>query len=70
MLNGINTIYGCQKAVQDGRLDIGPSAHAVDSHDFTEELNALCRKDKEQEKEIWRIWEENEFCMRTVGMMG
>lgn len=58
----VNTIYGWQKAVREGRLDIGSGAHTPQTAmTLTEELNALRRKVKEQEKEIRRIREENEF---------
>ena len=58
----VNTIYGWQKAVREGRLDIGSGSHTPQTAmTLTEELNALRRKVKEQEKEIRRIREENEF---------
>ncbi len=58
----VNTLYGWQKAVREGRLDAGPGAHTPETAmSLAEELNALRQKVKEQEKEIRRIKEENEF---------
>lgn len=58
----VNTIYGWQKAVREGRLDIGSGAHTPQTAmSLAEELSVLRRQVKEQEKEIRRLKEENEF---------
>ncbi len=58
----VNTIYGWQKAVRDGRLDVGAGAHTPQTAmGLAEELNILRKKVKEQDKEIRRLKEENEF---------
>lgn len=58
----VNTIYGWQKAVREGRLDIGSGAHTPETAmSLAEELSSLRKRIKEQEKEIRRLKEENEF---------
>lgn len=58
----INTLYGWQKAAREGRLDIGVGAHTPQTAiSLAEELGALRKQVKEQEKEIRRLREENEF---------
>ena len=58
----VNTIYGWQKAVREGRLDVGSGAHTPQTAmSLAEELAALRKQVKEQAKEIRRIQEENEF---------
>ncbi len=58
----VNTIYGWQKAVREGRLDIGSGAHTPQTAmSLAEELSVLRKKVKEQDKEIRRLKEENEF---------
>jgi len=58
----VNTIYGWQKAVREGRLDIGSGSHTPETAmSLAEELSALRKRVKEQEKEIRRLKEENEF---------
>ena len=50
------------KAAREGRLDIGSGSHTPESAmSPAEELTALRRQVKEQEKEIRRLKEENEF---------
>lgn len=58
----VNTLYGWQKAVREGRLDIGSGAHTPQTAmNLAEELTALRKQVKEQDKEIRRLKEENEF---------
>ena len=58
----VNTIYGWQKAVREGRLDIGPGGHTPQTAmSLAEEFTTLRSRVKEQEKEIRRLKEENEF---------
>lgn len=58
----VNTLYGWQKAVREGRLDIGSGAHTPQTAmNLAEELKALRKQVKEQDKEIRRLKEENEF---------
>ena len=58
----INTIYGWQNAVREERLDMGPGAHTLETAmTLAEELTTLRKRIKEQEKEIRRLKEENEF---------
>ncbi len=57
-----NTIYTWTKAVREGRLDAGPGSHTPQTAmSLAEELALLRRQVKEQEKEIRRLKEENEF---------
>ena len=57
-----DTPYGCQKAVRERRLDAGPGSHTPDTAmSLAEELTALRRQVKAQEKEKRRLREENEF---------
>ena len=58
----VDTLYGWVKAVKDGRLDIGAGAHTPQTAmSLAEELNTLRKQVKQQEKEIRRLKEENEF---------
>lgn len=57
-----NTMYAWTKAAREGRLDIGSGSHTPQTAmNLVEELAALRRQVKEQEKEIRRLKEENEF---------
>lgn len=57
-----NTMYAWTKATREGRLDVGPGSHTPETAmNLAEELALLCRQIKEQEKEICRLKEENEF---------
>ena len=57
-----NTMYAWTKAVREGRLDVGSCPHTPQSAmSPAEELSILRRQVKEQEKEIRRLKEENEF---------
>lgn len=57
-----NTMYAWTKAAREGRLDIGPGAHTPETAmSLAEALAVLRRQVKEQEKEIRRLKEENEF---------
>ena len=53
----VDTLYGWVRAVKEGRLDIGGGA----AMSLAEELNTLRKQVKQQEKEIRRLKEENEF---------
>lgn len=57
-----NTMYTWTKAAREGRLDVGPGLHTPQTAmSLAEELAVLRRQVKEQEKEIRRLEEENEF---------
>ncbi len=57
-----NTLYAWMKAAREGRLDIGSGSHTPQTAmNLAEELTLLRRQVKEQEKEIRRLKEENEF---------
>ena len=56
------TIHTWLKAVRAGKLDIGESAHTPESAmNLAEELTMLRKRVKDQDKEIRRLKEENEF---------
>ena len=56
------TIHTWLKAVRAGTLDIGDGAHTPDSAmSLAEELAMLRKRVKDQDKEIRRLKEENEF---------
>ena len=58
----VDTLYGWVRAVKEGRLDIGGGAHTPQTAmSLAEELNTLRKQVKQQEKEIRRLKEENEF---------
>ena len=58
----INTLYGWQKALREGRLDIGAGAHTPDTAmSLAEELALLRKQVKDLSKENRRLKEENEF---------
>ena len=57
-----NTMYAWTKAAREGRLNVGSGSHTPETAmNFAEELALLRRQVKEQEKEIRRLKEENEF---------
>ena len=57
-----NTLYAWMKAAREGRLDTDPGSHTPQTAmNLAEELALLRRQVKEQEKEIRRLKEENEF---------
>ena len=57
-----NTMYAWTKAAREGRLDVGPGSYTPQTAmSLAEELSLLRRQVKEQEKEIRRLKEENEF---------
>lgn len=58
----VDTLYGWNKRAKDARLDMGPGMQTPDSAmSLTEEVQKLRQQTKEQEKEIRRLKEENEF---------
>ena len=58
----VDTLYGWVKAAKEGRLDIGGGAHTLQTAmSLAEELNTLRKQVKQQEKEIRRLKEDNEF---------
>ena len=57
-----NTLYAWMKAAREGRLDTGLGSHMPQTAmNLAEELALLRRQVKEQEKEIRRLKEEDEF---------
>ena len=57
-----NTLYAWIKAAREGWLNIGSGSHTPQTAlNLAEELTLLRRQVKEQEKEIRRLKEENEF---------
>ncbi len=61
---GINTdtLYGWNKAVREGRLEMGPGAQTPESAmSLTEEIQKLRQENRAQAKEIARLKEENEL---------
>ena len=57
-----DTIYGWNKAVKDGRLDLGPGMQTPQTAmSLSEEIQKLRQENREQAKEIKRLKEENEF---------
>ena len=57
-----NTMYAWTKAAREGRLNVGSGSHTPETAmNLAEELALLRRQVKEQEKEIRRLKEENEF---------
>ncbi|EOT24461.1 hypothetical protein C805_02673 [Eubacterium sp. 14-2] len=57
-----NTMYAWTKAAREGRLDAGPGSHTPQTAmSLAEELTVLRRQVRDQEKEIRRLKEENEF---------
>ena len=58
----VDTLYGWVRAVKEGRFDIGGGAHTPQTAmSLAEALNTLRKQVKQQEKEIRRLKEENEF---------
>ena len=58
----VDMLYGWVRAVKEGRFDIGDGAHTPQTAmSLAEELNPLRKQVKQQEKEIRRLKEENEF---------
>ena len=56
------TLSGWQRAVREGRLDAGPGSHTPESAmSLAEEMAALRKQVKAQEREIRRLKEENEI---------
>ena len=56
----VDTLYGWQKAVREGRLDAG-SRGPVEAMSLAEELGTLRKQIKALERENRRLKEENEF---------
>ena len=58
----VDTLYGWVQAAKEGRLDIGGGVHTPESAmSLAEELSMLRKQIKQQDKEIRRLKEENEF---------
>ncbi len=58
----VDTLYGWQKAVREGRLDAGPGSRTPgDAMSLAEELATLRKQVKALERENRRLKEENEF---------
>ena len=56
------TLSGWRKAVREGRLEAGPGSHTPETAmSLAEEMAALRKQVKTQEREIRRLKEENEF---------
>ena len=56
------TIHTWLKAVRNGKLDIGEGSHTpASAMSLSEEITMLRKQVKEQDKEIRRLKEENEF---------
>ena len=56
------TIHTWLKAVRAGKLDIGEGSHTpASAMSLSEEITMLRKRVKEQDKEIRRLKEENEF---------
>ena len=63
----VDTLYGWQKAVREGRLEAGPGTRGPgEAMSLAEELTALRKQVKAQEREIRRLKEENEFLRRPA----
>ena len=57
-----NTLHAWMKAAREGRLDAGSGSHTPQTAmNLAEEPTLLRRQVKEQEKEIRRLMEENDF---------
>jgi transposase len=57
-----NTLHGWTRSVRMGKLDVGEGAHEPqEALTLNQELIMLRKQNKEQEKEIKRLKEENEF---------
>ena len=58
----VDTLYGWQKAVREGRLEAGPGSRPTgDAMSLAEELAVLRKQNKALEREIRRVKEENAF---------
>lgn len=58
----VDTLYGWSKRAKDARLALGPGMQTPNTAmSLTEEVQKLRQQTKEQEKEIRRLKEENEF---------
>lgn len=58
----VDTLYGWQKAVREGRLEAGPGSRGPgEAMSLAEELGALRKQIKALERENRRLKEENEF---------
>lgn len=58
----VDTLYGWNKDAKAGRLDLGPGMQTPETAmTLAEEVQQLRKQTKEQEKEIRRLKEENEF---------
>lgn len=58
----VETLYGWNKAAKNARLDLGPGTHTPQTaKSLNEEVQMLRKQNREYEKEIRRLKEENEF---------
>ncbi|MFQ9703008.1 MAG: transposase [Enterocloster clostridioformis] len=61
------TMHTWLKAVRAGKLDIGEGSHTpASAMSLSEEITMLRKRVKEQDKEIRRLKEENEFWRKPV----
>lgn len=57
-----NTLYGWVRKARQGNIDLGKGTQSPESAmSLVEELNALRKKNREQERTIKRLQEENEI---------
>ena len=58
----VDKVYVWVRACKNGRLDIGAGTYTPESAmTFSEKITFLCKRIKEQDKEIRKLKEENEF---------
>ena len=58
----VDTLYGWNKKAKSAELDLGPGTQTPETAaSLVEEVQKLRKQNREQEKEIKRLKEENEF---------
>ena len=58
----VDTLYGWNKKAKSAELDLGPGSQTPETAtSLAEEVQQLRKQNREQEKEIKRLKEENEF---------
>ena len=58
----VDTLYGWNKEAKEARLDLGPGTQTPETAmSLTEEVQKLRQQNREKDKEIARLREENEF---------